>query len=233
MAKRVLKHWRPEAQAYIVQPQPSAHDQAAAVALLQQAHETAAAIIEQAQQEAAAIRAAAEQERQAAWDALLAQARALASQEAAQQLTAEIEQTIGRFRTIVERACLREDELRRACQHELVHLALAIAEAVIRREIRHDPTILQRLVEAAVARAPRVPLTQLFVHPSDVAAITPWIREIWGEQPPIEIIPDAHVDPGSCVLGTQTGFVDARIRTQLETIRQALLEEVDSDDAAS
>ena len=37
----------------------------------------------------------------------------------------------------------------------------------------------------------------------------------------------ATIEPGGCVIGTRTGFVDARITTQLAEVRRALAEVVE------
>ncbi|MCM8749719.1 FliH/SctL family protein [Thermomicrobiaceae bacterium CFH 74404] len=226
MASRsVLKHWTPTGQGYAVEPQPSRHDRERAVRLLSEAREAADQLLAQARAEAQAILEAAEREREAAWEAMRQAALAEARREAQQQMAEEMERTFGRFRSLVERAIVREDELRRACYQELVRLAVKIAEVVIRREVRQDPEFLARLAAAALAQAPAGPISQILVHPDDLETMQRWLTYVWdGDQPALELATDPHVDRGSCVIGTPTGFIDARISTQLVEIERALLE---------
>ncbi len=226
--RRVLKHWTPTEQEYTVEPQPSRHDREEAVRLLAEARAAADQLLAQARAEAQAILEAAERERQAAWEAMRAAAAAEAQREAQRQIAEGMERTFGRFRSLVEHAIVREDELRRACYQELIRLAVKIAEAVIRREVQRDPEFLARLAAAALTQAPAGPISQILVHPDDRDTMERWLVEVWGhDQPPMELATDPHVDRGSCVIATPTGFVDARIRTQLGEIERALLEVVE------
>lgn len=227
---RILKQCRPAPPEFVVEPRPSRYDRLEAVRLLGEAREAADRLVAQAQAEAAAIRQAAELERQAAWEAMRAAALAEAQREAEHRMTLEMDRTFGRFRALVEQAVVREDELRRACCQELIVLAVKIAEAVIRREVKQDPEFLARLASAALAQAPSGPISQILVHPDDRETMERWLLDVWGDEPPpLELVTDPHVDRGSCVIGTPTGFIDARIRTQLAELERALLEVVDRE----
>jgi flagellar biosynthesis/type III secretory pathway protein FliH len=227
-SRRILKECRPVALEFVVEPRPSRSDQLEAVRLLVEARAAAEQLVAQARADAEAIREEAELERQAAWEAMRAAALAEARREVQQQMAVEMERTFGRFRALVEAAVVREDELRRACYQELISLAVKIAEAVIRREVRQDPEFLVRLVTAALAQVPSGRVSQILVHPDDRETMERWLLDTWGgDQPPLQVVTDPHVDRGSCVIGTPTGFIDARIGTQLAELERALLEVVD------
>lgn len=211
----------------VVAPQPSPHDRMVAVQLLAEAEERASAIIAGAEAEAAAIVEAAQREvetlRQQLWEAALVEARAQVEQE----LAAEQRELLTRLRELLERAVLREEEVRQAYARLVVELAVLVAEAVLRREVARDEALLGRLVQVALEQAPSAPVTHLIVHPEDVERAREWVRLSWNGRPSVAVVGDPHVDRGSCVLGTPVGFVDARFSTQLAELRRALLEVAD------
>lgn len=225
---RIIKRWTPLAEVYELTPRPSRHDRERAASLVRDAEERAAAIIADAEARAAAIVWEADQEREARLEALKAAAMAQARQDVREQLAAEMDQTFITFRGLVERARLAEDDLRRAYQAELLTLAVAIAERIIGREIQTDPQVVERTVALALAHAQSSPITQIIVHPDDLAAIERWVADSLGEAR-LELATDAAVGRGGCVIGTKTGFIDARIATQLTQVRQALAEAIDDE----
>lgn len=213
----------------LVLPQPSAADRERAVQLLAEAEARAREILAAAEAEAAALRAAAEAEienwRQQLWKTALAEARAQLEEE----LAAEQRMLLARLRDLVERAVIQEREICHAYAHLVLELSVLIAETILRREVARDDAVLGRLVEAALAQAPSAPVTHLIVHPDDVERARAWLAAAWDGRPPVEVVGDPHVDPGSCVLGTPVGFVDARLSTQLGEIRRALAEVADEE----
>lgn len=213
----------------LVVPQPSVHDCERAVQLLAEAEARAREIVAAAEAEAAALRAAVQGEieelERRLWEAALAEARAHVERE----LVSEQRALLARLRELVERAVVQEAEIRQAYAHLLVELAVLVAETILRREVVRDERLLGRLAEAALAQAPSAPVTHLIVHPEDVERARSWLAEAWNDRPPVEVVADPHVDRGSCVLGTPVGFVDARLSTQLEAIRRALMEVIDAE----
>lgn len=211
----------------LVVPQPSPHDRELAVRLLAEAEARAAAIVAAAEEEARAIRAAVEAEleslQQQLWEAALVEAR----RQVEAELAADQRELLARFRALVERAVLREEEIRQAMARLLVELSVLVAETILRREVERDGELLGRLAQAALEHAPSAPVTHLIVHPEDVERARDWLARAWNGRPPVEVVGDPHVDRGSCVLGTPVGFVDARLSTQLEAVRRALSEVAD------
>lgn len=221
---RIIKRWTPAAEAYPLVPRPSRHDRERAATIVAEAQERAAAIVEEAEAHAAAVRWQAEQDRKRLVEELRAAALEEARAEARAEFAANMDEAASRFLAIIERATVTESEIRRACQADALALAVAIAERILAREITADPATVERIAEAALAQTQGARVTAIMVHPDDVPVITRWVGDAL---PGVEIVADAHVGRGGCVVGTRTGFLDARIETQLAEVRAALAEEIE------
>lgn len=103
-------------------------------------------------------------------------------------------------------------------------LAADLAEVAVRRIVGRLHAE-RRAVEAAcreTLRALQIEFAQVRVSPAD--------REAFAELPPgIELVADAALEPGDCVLRSPAGDIEAGLATQLAQLRQtmaaALLEE--------
>jgi flagellar biosynthesis/type III secretory pathway protein FliH len=111
--------------------------------------------------------------------------------------------------------------------HDIVALAVRIAERLVRRSLALDPEIVADIAEAAIAAAgPREELV-VRLHPDDLAALE--ARDCNGSallraRCHLRVQPDAGVGRGGCIVDSPAGSVDARLATQLAAIERALLE---------
>ncbi|MDW2981770.1 FliH/SctL family protein [Rhodanobacter sp. KK11] len=114
-----------------------------------------------------------------------------------------------------------------AQQHDAVELLAAdVAEIAVRQIVGHLHAE-RRAVEAAcreTLRALHVPSAQVRVSASD--------REAFGELPPgIELVADASLAPGACLLHSPLGDIDAGLATQLARLRETLAAALTSERA--
>jgi flagellar assembly protein FliH len=227
-SRAILKQqggWTAGAGEFLLAPRPSKHDAAHADRLLNGALRRAEEIVAEARAQAAALLAAAEQQRALDAEAL----RAYAVTQAREQLWAEGEAradaTFERFRELVYAASVIEQELRRAHDTEVRILALATAGRIIDRELLDDPEAVARVASIALAQTTPSAVTQVYVHPDDLPIMQRWAGEALGElRGRVELVADSQVGRGGCVIGTRSGFVDARIATQLGEVNAALAE---------
>lgn len=123
--------------------------------------------------------------------------------------------------TIDEMASMRADLLRRS-ERELVRLSVSIAERVIRREITLDTNLVAAMAKVAIDRLGDRASASIRLHPNDHAAFmaaangTPFPG-------PVEIVPDAGVTRGGCVVRSDFGQMDLDVSSQLVEISRALL----------
>lgn len=107
----------------------------------------------------------------------------------------------------------------------LLKLAVRIAEKLIGEELHIAPKVIAGIVGEALRSVRRAKSLAVRVHPADIAAVEEglsMLRSPAGTASDIEIIPDASLSPGDCIVETEIGIVDARLKTQLQNMERAL-----------
>jgi flagellar assembly protein FliH len=134
-----------------------------------------------------------------------------------QQCAAELTAALESFRA-------ERDEYLARVEHEVVRLALAIAERVLHREAQMDPLLLSGAV--------RVALGQL-AESTDVKLRVPAAqREMWAEMLRLmpglplrpEVIADTDLEVPEAVLETGLGTVDLGVRAQIAEIERGFFD---------
>ncbi len=122
----------------------------------------------------------------------------------------------------------REDMMAEARQN-VVKLAIAVAERVVRRTVQVDPTCVVQQVEAALAMVMRPTRVVVRINPADrvlVAAALPLLTECLAHGVHLELLDDAAMGRGSCGLRmteSMGGMIDATLGTQLARIAEMLV----------
>lgn len=139
-----------------------------------------------------------------------------AEAEAARQLDLTTRQFAA---TIEEIAALRLGVMRRA-ERELIHLALAMAQRIVRRELQLDPDLLLVIARVAIDRLGERATAVIHLHPSDHQALSTRALEANGT---IELVADADVPRGGCRITSAFGEIDAGIDAQFRELSRELL----------
>lgn len=98
----------------------------------------------------------------------------------------------------------------------LVEAALALAEAVLQREVAEGHVDAADTLRRVIAATPAGELVSVRMHPDDARAIA----QETGAFP--EIVPDPAVAPGDAIAVLRDGWLDARIDAGLERARTVL-----------
>jgi flagellar assembly protein FliH len=151
-----------------------------------------------------------------------AKGQKVAELEAVRQIEATTRQLAG---TIQEIAALRVGVMRRA-ERELVHLAVAMAERIVRREIHIDPDLLLVIARVAIDRLGERAVAVVHLNPADHALVSKTALEAGGA---LEIVADADVPRGGCRIHSAFGEVDSGIDAQIRELSREL---IGGDDAA-
>jgi flagellar assembly protein FliH len=122
---------------------------------------------------------------------------------------------IGKILAEVERHRAR---LELESEREVVRLALAIAEKIVKAEVKKGARVAENNLRAALRRAVRGPTLEIRLHPDDAARLRGT-----GGHAGATIVADASITPGGCVVRTAGGTVDLDVATQLEEIERGLL----------
>lgn len=209
--------------------------------ILKDAEATAQTMLDQARQSAELERSAAKKEIEQWWQARRAEdeafqeeakrrgfeqgyadGRAAGEQEAAQKS----EEILGEARAIVEQAYAAKQALIAEAETFVVQLSCEIAEKIIAERIAEAPERSIQLFRRALSRRKETGSITLCVAPSQFAFINASREELrlsLDAQSELQIVPDASVDEGGCVVRSSFGSIDARVDTQLAAIREHLL----------
>jgi flagellum-specific ATP synthase len=111
--------------------------------------------------------------------------------------------------------------IQKAARRDAVDIAMAMAERIVKHEIRRHPAIFKNILNQALAIVAGQDHIKIKIHPQDEE----YVRSIIGDAPgegqfsgKIEIIGDAKLQRGGCLIETDFGVVDARIDQQLAVI---------------
>jgi len=210
--------------------------------IIQDAEESAQNILHQAVDEAEMMKQQAMQEIEEWWqqkraeaDALFQEVRTNASREGHEEGRTEgrrqaYEEEIAAVihaREVLEIAFAEKDRVIAEAEPFLVELSLEVAQKIIGEEVEQNP-------EHVVEMAKKV-LRRSRVHGNVTICVNHHYFELVQDsraqllalldgQAELSIYPDYTVQDGGCVIRTPLGSVDARIDTQLNEIKQVLLE---------
>lgn len=110
-------------------------------------------------------------------------------------------------------------------ERETVHLAVAIAARVIRRELSRQPDIPVDLAREALQLAMGSGRLRLLLNPADFAALGDQADRLsseFSELAPTDIIADESIRAGGCRVVTEFGTLDQDIDLQLQRIEDEL-----------
>jgi flagellar assembly protein FliH len=228
----------------IVKPNPSVRTEVfslgdiavEAKAILAHAQRRAEQVVAQAAAEGDALRAAA---RQDGYQAGLAAGQEEGHKAGREQAVTKFDQQFARVaRTLaeaVEQLDARKGRMLAEARHDLVALALAAAEKIVRRAMRADPSACVKTVETAVELAGRASRLSVRVHPADLELVQSFAaataaRLTGGAE--VQVIADPAIESGGCRVTAwresgQASEIDATIQTQLDRLAGELLGKAD------
>lgn len=127
------------------------------------------------------------------------------------------------------------DRKKRIDQSEpfLLDLTIDIAKKVIQRELLTDPHTIIQMIKETLKYTSELKEVTLAVHPSDYALVrsrSDELKSLISSQANLIVIPDHSITEGGSIVRTSLGTLDARVDTQLEEIKQALLEAIEGSE---
>lgn len=131
------------------------------------------------------------------------------------------------------------DEMRMNMIHEaqqtLLELSVKMAEQIVHRVCVTDPTIIQDQVDAAIAYVVRPCDVTIKINPGDrvhLDAVMPKLLDQLKSATHVEVVDDALITRGGCIVDYGRGRIDATIETQVKQIVEAVLPAPHANDAA-
>ena len=119
---------------------------------------------------------------------------------------------------------------------EVIRLAVAIAEKVVRRELRIHPEVSTELVRETLQMVSGSARLRIRLHPEDEQYVGTAAREMahaLSGVTEVRIVPDETLAPGGCLVETEHGAVDGRLDAQLDRIFRELTGEEESSSVDS
>lgn len=174
----------------------------------------AAQILEQAKKEGEQIKSqATEQGKQAAIQAVEQSVRARTEN--------QVKTAIPAVESMVRSLEQERSAWSKQWEQNLLKLAAAIAEKILRREIEKEPSLALMYVREALELATKAHRIEIRLHPSDVESIGKQAASIakeLGKLTEAQVVGDPTVSLGSCKVITEHGVIDQRIESQLSRI---------------
>ncbi|MEX2112372.1 MAG: FliH/SctL family protein [Pirellulales bacterium] len=178
----------------------------------------AADVLAQAQRQAGEIRRRAEEEGRAA--GLL-----VAEQLLGEKIDRHLATSICAFDAAVARIHAAHDEWLAHWERSAVHVAVKIAERVIRRQVDRTPEITLDLVREALELSAGSADIQLRMHPDDVETLGHHAQRLANELArlgKVDLVSDPAIAKGGCRVDTRFGTIDQQFTSQLTRIENEL-----------
>jgi len=210
--------------------------------ILADAELAAEQIVRQAQAEIEEMKAAAREEIEVWWQSRREEDEAIrqesgrqgyeegfrsGSAAAEEQLRQQYEGQLKEAQEIVGQAYAAKEAVIAEGETFLVELSCSIAEKIIQKKLAKAPEMSMKLFEKALARRRELGVITLCVAPGQFAYVSAAKEELalaLDPQAELQIVPDASIKEGGCIVRSSFGSIDARVDTQLSAIREQLLQ---------
>jgi type III secretion protein L len=136
------------------------------------------------------------------------------------------EQGLREWNVAVAEVNAARDKYLTGSEPELIRLAVRIAQKIIGEELRTNPETIVSVARACLEGAGRERSLTVRVPAADLDLVRRRIvllREAAGPNRSIEVVADAAIGPGGCVVESEYGVIDARLETQLRCMESILL----------
>jgi len=130
---------------------------------------------------------------------------------------AQLEKALEEFRA-------RRDEYLARVEHEVVRLALAIAERILHREAQMDPLLLSGAVRVALGQLAESTEVKLRVPGDQQGMWAEMLRLMPGLPLRPTVVADAKLEAAEAVLEAELGTVDLGVRAQLAEIERGFFD---------
>jgi flagellum-specific ATP synthase len=111
--------------------------------------------------------------------------------------------------------------IQKACRRDAVDIAAAMADIIVKHEIRSCPAATQRILGNALSIVAGQDHVKIRVHPQDEGLMRDILADEQraGQVPgKVELITDRNLKRGGCLIETEFGLVDARVDKQMAVI---------------
>jgi flagellar assembly protein FliH len=140
------------------------------------------------------------------------------------QAGAELQPVLERLNASITQVLAMRPELRRRAERDVVQLALLIAKRVLNRQLSVDEEALTGIAHVAFERLSRSESYRVTLHPRFAAAVAAAVPA--GHAARVKIDPDPDCEPGTLIIHSSEGTIDASVDAQLEEISRGLADRI-------
>lgn len=106
-------------------------------------------------------------------------------------------------------------------EHGLTQLAREIAKNIIAQELRNEPDVIVGIVREALGRVNNTTHARIRLNPFDLPTLSRQkdaLLQSCQAIHDVELVSDASLSPGSTIIESESGVVDARIEAKLDVL---------------
>jgi len=210
--------------------------------ILQDAEETANKMIEAAKEKAAALLEEEQKKVEEWWKkkrdedaAIVNEVKQIGYQEgyekgriqAEQEMKQRYEQIIVQAKQLLEESYQLKEQMIQEAELKIIDLSLAVAEKIMAKEMEINPDAIKGMVREALHHIKEHEKISIHVHPDHFSYLQLAKDDLKMDlniQTELLIFPDSSIHQGGCMIKTSYGTLDAKIDTQLEELKQTLVE---------
>lgn len=156
--------------------------------------------------------------------------RRFAEKQLRDSFAVQLQETQDAIRVLTENMQREYDQLYASAERNVVKLALAVAERIVKRQVLMDNEFVIRQICEGAKRVIGVERIRIRVNPADEEYVRQHRAQVLMNADSVRdlvIESDETIERGSCVIESDAGNVDTLIATQLERIEAALFGEAE------
>lgn len=114
-------------------------------------------------------------------------------------------------------------------KRSLIDLSIIVAEQIIKREVDKNDDFIIHQIQNIINELDNEIIYKIILNPKDISILEESKSQLIDNASKIEnvkIVANDEVEQGFCIIETNIGEFDARLKSQLEKLRQAMISEI-------
>jgi len=141
-------------------------------------------------------------------------------------LKERLKEDIGYFSNLIETLQSRYDGLFRQAERDLLKLAVAIAERIVKKHVETDPEMAARALAEILGQLAEGTQLKVSLHPDDLAKMTESMPEVVAQASGVKVLAingDSDLERGACAVDVAHGDIVFTPSAQIDAISRMLL----------
>ncbi len=139
------------------------------------------------------------------------------------QVEQEMAQQLERWRASVAQAATLRASLTEVHRREMVELAVAVASAVIQRDVTEHTVSIEQAIGTALEQLGTRERVHITLGPTDADRLNPWLDELREQGLDVSAATDPNLSPGDMKVSSAAGSVEHLLKERIERVRQLVV----------